>query len=455
MRCSFPVASALCLIPLFSCRTSPGGPSSGKQTILLQEAPSPLEVWRGLRFGMFIHWGPVSLKGTEIGWSRGGQVPKEEYDKLYLKFDPVKFDADAWAETARRAGMKYLVLVTKHHDGFCLWPTRYTKYNISNTPFQRDIVGELSEACRKKGILFCTYYSILDWYHPDYPTDSPGGRTKKPHPNMPRYFEYVKNQTREIIEKYGPIGVMWFDGQWEKPWTPEYGGALYDWLKALQPSLVINNRVSKVRRNAKGTALQDSRNAGDFDTPEQRIGGFDRKRPWETCMTLCRQWAWRPGDTMKSLKECLRTLLRTAGGDGNLLFNVGPMPDGRIEPRQAERLREMGRWLEKYGRCVYGTRGGPFMPGRWGASTCRGDRIDLFVFEWPAGGPLPLPPIGTAIVKAENLSGGAVSAAAGEGGGIALSVPQNRNSTERIPGTETKFIRARRTNTMVHMFWDS
>jgi len=140
-------------------------------------------------------------------------------------------------------------------------------------------------------------------------------------------------------------------------------------------------------------------------------------------MTLCRQWAWKPGDTMKSLKECLRTLLRTVGGDGNLLFNVGPMPDGRIEPRQAERLREMGRWLAKYGRCVYGTRGGPFMPGRWGASTCRGDRIDLFVFEWSAGGPLPLPPIGTAIEKAENLSGGAVSAAPAEGGGILLSVP--------------------------------
>lgn len=361
-----------------------------------------------MRFGMFIHWGPVSLKGTEIGWSRGAQVPAEEYDQLYKQFDPTLFDAAEWVKVAREAGMKYLVITSKHHDGFCLWDTEYTDYDIMASPFERDVLAELSGACRKQGVEFSIYYSLCDWYHPDYPTDSPGGRGKKTNHNMPRYFQYVKDQTREIIEKYGPLGLYWFDGEWEKPWTREYGNGLYDYLTALQPTLVINNRVSKGRRGMSGTTEQTRMNAGDYDTPEQQIGSFSRERPWETCMTICRQWAWKPDDAMKSLKECLQTLLHVVGGDGNLLFNVGPMPDGRIEPRQAERLREMGRWLEKYGQTVYGTRGGPFKPGKWGASTCRNDTIHLFVFSWPEEGPLSLPPIPMKIKRSRILTGGSV-----------------------------------------------
>ncbi len=415
----FPAIFFLCLL---SCRAPEPAAGPGKKPA---QAPSwkeatarALHRWRSLRFGMFIHWGPVSLKGTEIGWSRGSQVPKEVYDKLYLRFDPVEFDARAWAETARRAGMKYLVLVTKHHDGFCLWPTKYTDYNISKTPFKRDIVGELAAACREKGILFCTYYSILDWHHPDYPTDSPGGRGRKPHPDMGRYFRFVENQTGELVRRYGPLGVMWFDGDWEKPWTASLGRKLYAYLKGLQPSLLVNNRLGKT----KGKRLM-----GDFSTPEQKIGAFDRKRPWETCMTICRQWSWKPKDQLKSLEECLSILVRTAGGDGNLLLNVGPMPDGRIEPRQVKRLEEIGAWMKKYGDCIYGTRGGPFEPGPWGASTCKGDKINLFVLEWPFRGPLVLPPIPAKVVSARALSGGDLRFSQDEKG-ISLSLPRKDRS---------------------------
>ena len=167
-----------------------------------------LDRWRQMRFGMFIHWGPVSLKGTEIGWSRGAQVPQEEYDQLYKQFNPTRFNADEWVSLAKTAGMKYLVITSKHHDGFCLWDSRYTDYNIMATPFGRDVLAELSEACRRQGVMFCVYYSIPDWWHPDYPKGSPGGRTEKPNPNMPRYFEYVKNQTRELIDKYGKDGFV-------------------------------------------------------------------------------------------------------------------------------------------------------------------------------------------------------------------------------------------------------
>ena len=183
----------------------------------------PMQAWRDMKFGLFVHWGPVSLVGTEIGWSRGREVPSEEYDQLYKRFNPTLFDAEAWVTVAKRAGMKYLVLTSKHHDGFCLWPSKYTDYHIGNTPFKRDVMRELADACAKHGIQFCTYHSICDWYHPDYPLGSPGGSTKKPNPNMPRYYEYLRNQTREIIENYGPLGIMWFDGEWEEPWTLEYG----------------------------------------------------------------------------------------------------------------------------------------------------------------------------------------------------------------------------------------
>jgi alpha-L-fucosidase len=225
---------------------------------------------------------------------------------------------------------------------------------------------------------------------------------------MPRYYQHLKNQTKEIIDNYGPLGIMWFDGEWEKPWTREYGNDLYDYLKKIQPTLVINNRVSKGRQGMAGTTKESDLNSGDYDTPEQQIGGFNRERHWETCMTICRQWAWKPDDQMKSSKECIQTLLRTVGGDGNLLFNVGPMPDGRIEPRQVERLKEMGAWLKQYGDGVYATRGGPFKPGKWGASTCRDDKVYLFVMNWRSDGKLMLPAIDRKITSYRAFNSGQV-----------------------------------------------
>ena len=364
-----------------------------------------LQWWRDARFGMFVHWGPVSLQGTEIGWSRGAQVPTAEYDQLYRRFNPEKFDASEWVAIAKAAGMRYLVFTSKHHDGFCMWDSRYTDYDIMATPFARDVLKELAEACRQQEIRFCTYHSVCDWRHPDYPLGSPGGRVKKSDANMPRYEKYLRNQTREIVETYGPLGIMWFDGEWESPWTRERGNALYRMLLEQQPSLIINNRVSKGRRGMAGTTDQSEFNQGDYDTPEQRIGEFNRNRPWETCMTLCRQWSWKPEDEMKSRQECLQTLIRTVGGDGNLLLNVGPMPDGRIEPRQVRRLHEIGAWLDQNGTSVYGTRGGPFLPDEWGVSTCRGNKIFLFVMRWPDEGPLRLPAIPHRVTASRTLAG--------------------------------------------------
>ncbi|MBN2376280.1 MAG: alpha-L-fucosidase [Sedimentisphaerales bacterium] len=415
LRFSKGVLSCIILFVASSCLSAAKDPTPA--------GSDALEDWQGSRFGMFIHWGPVALKGTEIGWSRGAQVSVEEYDQLYKQFNPEQFNAEEWVRVAKEAGMKYIVLTSKHHDGFCLWPSQYTDYHIGNSPFKRDVIKELSEACKRQGIKFSTYYSVCDWHHPDYPLDSPGGKGKKTEHNMPRYYEYVKNQTREIIDNYGPLQVMWFDGEWEIPWTCEYGNGLYDYLKQIQPSLIINNRVSKGRHGMAGTTKQSELNAGDYDTPEQRIGGFKRDRPWETCMTICKQWAWKPNDKMKSLKECIQTLIMTVGGDGNLLFNVGPMPDGRIELRQVERLKEMGQWLKKYGDGIYNTRGGPFKPGKWGSATCKGNKIYLYVMNWQLNGQLRLPGIERKILNYRILSGD-TCALSQNAERITLEVPQ-------------------------------
>ncbi len=342
-----------------------------------------LKEFQSMKFGMFVHWGPVSLKGTEIGWSRGREVPADEYDNLYKEFNPVKFDADEWIKTLKEAGMKYFIITSRHHDGFSLWPTEYSDYNISSTPYKKDVLMEMKKACDKYGILFGTYYSICDWKHPLYPLGSPGGKTKKESGDMEKFVPLIKLQTKELIEKYNSK-ILWFDGEWEEPWTHEMGLDLYQYLKGLNENILINNRVDKGRKGMEGITISKEF-AGDFATPEQRVGTFDIENPWESCITICKQWAWKPNDEMKSLEECLSTLLKTVGGGGNLLFNVGPMPDGRIEPRQVERLKEMGEWLNKYGESVYETVGGPYKPNDKIASTRKGNKIYLHLINFKRG----------------------------------------------------------------------
>jgi len=354
--CMLALLGAVCTLPALAA----------VEPILTPALPEAIERWQDKRFAMFIHWGPVSLTGQEIGWSRGAQTPIDVYDHLYQRFNPTNFNAQDWVSVAQAAGMKYVVLTTKHHDGFCLWNTKYTDFNIMQSPFGRDVVKELSAACKKAGLAFGTYYSTCDWHHPDFPLGSPGGTTKKPNPDMDRYTRYLRGQVTELVQNYGPLIELWFDVPQET--GPDRGIPTANLVRSLQPDILINDRVG-------GTPA-------DFSTPEQQIGAFDLKRPWETCMTLCTQWAWKPNDQMKSLRECLQTLILTAGGNGNLLFNVGPMPDGRIEPRQVERFKEMGAWMNKYGETIYQTRGGPWKPTKAIASTRRGNTIFVHVLHW-------------------------------------------------------------------------
>lgn len=375
------------------------------------------------RFGMFIHWGPVSLRGTEIGWSRGDQVEVNDYDNLYKEFNPVLFDADAVVKTAKDAGMKYLTITARHHDGFCLWPTAYTDFNIKNTPYKKDIVGALNEACKKQGIKFCIYYSVLDWHHPDYPIHSPKDQTIDPKSDMNRYLLYMKNQLKELITNYDPY-MLWFDGQWEKPWTDEMGKDLYAYLKKLKPDVITNNRLGKEFAAMENKNIDASKMIGDYDTPEQVVGKLNMTTPWESCFTICNQWAWKPNDKMKSLKQCLDIVSKTAGGNGNLLLNVGPMPDGRIEARQADRLKEIGDWLKVNGEAIYGTLGGPYQPNNDYATTRKGNKMYLHVLNTSIA-KLNLKAIpGRKVKKASLLNGQPVDV--DQNGDISITLPASQ-----------------------------
>jgi alpha-L-fucosidase len=381
-----------------------------------------LHRWKDMRFGMFIHWGPVTLRGTEIGWSRGLQVPIADYDHLYQEFNPALFNAREWVSVAKAAGMKYLVITSKHHDGFCLWDSKYTDYDIMSTPFRRDVLKELSEECARQGILFCTYYSILDWHHPHYTTRYGGDTRPVSGSDMNLYRAYLKGQVEELIKTYH-TNMLWCDGEWEKSWTHDDGMDLYAFARGLNDSLLINNRVDKGREGMKGMTAS-GKYAGDFGTPEQEIGMFDNQRAWESCITVGTQWSWKPNDKLKSAGQCIQMLAKTAGGGGNLLLNISPMPDGRVEQRQRELLGQVGRWLAQYGESIYGTTGGPFRPEPWLAATSRGNRIYVHLFT-PPKEELRLPLLPNRKIKAARLLGGGMLNFTREGSQIVIPLPRD------------------------------
>ena len=333
-----------------------------------------LKWWREARFGMFIHWGPVSLKGTEISWSRAnsnpkcqnhGPIPVAVYDNLYKQFNPKEFDADRWVEVAKDAGMKYMVLTAKHCDGFLLWHSRTSDYNMAATPFRRDICAELAAAARKQGIRIGWYFSPMDWRDPDFRTERNAA-----------FVGRMQGELRELLGNYGRIDLLWFDWDFGEPLYDQAN--TYRLVKQLQPQIIIDNRLDLARGDDNREILSPN---ADYYTPEQRLGGYDDQHPWETCLTLGTQWAWKPNDTIKSTAEVLRTLAYCAGGDGNLLLNVGPMSDGRIEPRQVQVLQGVGDWLRQNGESIYGTRGGPFKSSNIVASTRKGNAIYVHLLK--------------------------------------------------------------------------
>lgn len=387
------------------------------------------EWWRAARFGMFIHWGLYAIpgRGEWVQWNE--QIPVGQYAKLADQFKPDRFDADAWAELARAAGLKYTVLTARHHDGFALFDDGPNPFTSVNSAARRDFVADYVKAVRKAGLGVGLYYSPLDWRFPGF--FFPDLQRENAEAMRAQYHRQVE----KLMSSYGKIDILWFDGgeadwlNFGADWVGAEGGAGrakrpagqhykggFNWqheqvhatIRRLQPQVLINGRADM---------------AEDFHAREGdgALGEFDNQHPWELCTTIAGAWGYQPNMQPKPLKHYIQLLANVAGRDGNLLLNVGPGPDGRIDPSQAERLREIGGWLGKHGSSIYATRGGPFLPGAYGVSTHRDQTIFVHVLNWPAD-KLVLPAIAARVTGASVLTGGEVRFTQGEHG-IELSVP--------------------------------
>ncbi|MEI6883132.1 MAG: alpha-L-fucosidase [Bacteroidota bacterium] len=384
---------SLSLIVILLCMLSGG--FAQKETAAQHE--QNMQWWRDARFGMFIHWGLYAVPAgawngkTEYGeWIRtSAQIPLETYNNFVPQFNPVDFNADEWVKAARDAGMKYIVITSKHHDGFCMFNTGQTDFSIMKTPFKKDPMTELAAACKKYGLKFCFYYSIMDWHHPDYlprrewEINRPAGNA-----DYDKYVTYMKAELKELLTNYGDIGVLWFDGEWESTWNQTRGLDLYYYVKSLQPQILINNRVGAGRLDMEGMT-KTGMFGGDFGTPEQQIPptglpGTD----WETCMTMNDHWGYNSSDkNFKSTEELIRMLSDIASKGGNYLLNIGPTASGQFPAESVGRLKEIGKWMSLNSEAIYGTQASPFSSTPWGKCTMKktgkGFRLYLHVFNWP------------------------------------------------------------------------
>jgi len=325
-----------------------------------------MQWWRDATFGMFIHWGAYAVPGGEyqgkivkgVGeWiMHSGNIPVPEYEKFVASFNPEKFNAKEWVAIAKNAGIKYIVITSKHHDGFCLWDSKVTNYDVMDAaPFKRDILKELSDACKEAGVKMCFYHSIMDWHQPDAESKKSYAHQNSANPDFAKYREqYLKPQLKELIQKYDPA-VIWFDGEWIPEWTEEQGKDLYNFLRNLKPDLIINNRVGKGRSGMQGmNKYKDA--AGDFGTPEQEILEGTADADWESCMTMNDTWGFKKTDNnWKSSENLIHNLIDIAAKGGNYLLNVGPTAEGLIPDASVERLKEMGDWININGEAIYAT----------------------------------------------------------------------------------------------------
>jgi len=398
---------------------------------VLAQAPAPetpaqrdarMAWWRDAQFGMFIHWGAYAVPaGTHKGERVAGigewimsraHIPIPEYEEYVHRFNPTRFDADEWVRIAKDAGMKYIIITSKHHDGFALFDSKVSSYDIMDaTPYKRDAIKALSEAAHRAGLKFGVYYSIMDWHHPDaqgpnYPDYN--SRTWS-NPNFGRYVEtYMKPQLKELLTQYPYIDVLWFDGEWIADWSDERGRDLYSYVRTIRPSLIVNNRVGHTRQGLSGLNSEGHVGLGDFGTPEQRVPpeglpGVD----WETCMTMNDTWGFKSyDDDWKDSRTLVRTLIDVASKGGNFLLNVGPTADGLIPAPIVSRLSEMGDWMKLNGEAIYGTTVSPSGMPAWGRYTAKPGKVYALVFDWPKDGKLTLAGMKEKPLRARLLADG-------------------------------------------------
>lgn len=414
MKTMFFATLASAFLFILACKKSPEEDQNTSSSTPVteqanQQIPDPISVqdarmswFRDARFGMFIHFGLYSeaagqWDGKEVDFTQyfGFRDPAK-WEQLLNKFNPEHFDADQIVLAAKKAGMKYLIITSKHHDGFCLFDSKYTDFDVMSSPFGRDIIGELSKACDRHDLRFGFYYSIIDLHHPDYLPRPAFDPRPSNDADFERYVKFMKNQLRELLTNYGKIDVVWFDGEWESSWTHERATDMWSFIRDLQPEALINNRIDKGRAGMQGMNTADHF-LGDFGTPEQELLKRNPGRDWETCQTMNRHgnWGWRKneGNYYSSL-ELTQQVIRCTSMGGNMLLNIGPKGDGSIPLPQQKRLTAIGKWMAIHGDTIYHSKASPYAsPPAWGCCTLKGKTLFCHIFDFPKNAKLVLPPV--------------------------------------------------------------
>ena len=404
-----------------------------------QPSPENLQARRefqDMKFGMFIHWGVYSVLGDGEWVFHNRKLKVDEYNRLPMFFDPEKFDAHAWVSLAKSAGMKYITITSRHHDGFAMFDSKISDWNIvQRTPYKKDPLKMLADECHRQGIKLFFYYSQLDWHNADY---YPRGVTswdngRPDHGDWDAYLDhYMDGQLTELLTNYGPVGGIWFDGMWDKPNADWHLDKTYALIHKLQPAaLIIPNHHQTPRP---GEDVQTF----ERDLPGQNTAGFNTnyvssQLPLESSDTLNENWGFNIGDSKyKSAAELERRLVRAAGNNSNLLMNIGPYPNGEIDPQFISRLHEVGEWMSKYGESIYNTRGGPIPAGDWGVTTQKENKIYVHVLNWSAP-MLALAPVTRKITAAHMLVENSSVEFTQNPDGVILKLPRTKEAeTDRV-----------------------
>ena len=387
------------------------------------------------KFGIFLHWGIYSMFGQGEWYMQTGGLDCHEYAKAASGFYPSKFDAKKWISAFKDAGAKYICFTTRHHDGFSMFDTQYSDYDIIDaTPFKRDIVKELADECSRQDMKLHLYYSHLDWTREDYyPLGKTGHKTgRKSHGKWETYYEFMNNQLTELLTNYGPIGAIWFDGMWDQPenfdWRLEEQYAL---IHKLQPACLIGNNHHKAPKEGEDFQMFER------DLPGENKAGYSAgteigNLPLETCQTMNGMWGYKVKDqNYKSSKELIRLLVKTAGKGANLLINIGPQPNGEIPELALDRLKGMGEWLRKYGETIYGTTAGNVMSAEWGTTTRKGDKLYVHILSDKMPQFITLP-INRKVKSATEFESGKAILKENIKGGIVLHTGNLSPDTDRI-----------------------
>lgn len=397
---------------LLSLLMMSGNPEENQETIVegiqgyvpAEEIMAAREAFRDNKFGVFIHWGVYSMLANGEWVMSKKKIPYSKYSLLPGGFYPSKFDAAQWVSAIKASGAKYITITSRHHDGFSMFGSKASSYNIVDaTPFGRDILKELADECRRQGITLNFYYSLVDWGRADYPKGTSGPDKCDKCADYDHYADFMCAQIKELLTGYGPVGCIWFDGDWDQIKKPAPGEEVkvdFDWqykriyelIHSLQPACLVGNNHHRV--NIPGEDIQ----IFERDVPGENTAGYSRTSsisaslPLETCQTMNKSWGYEiMDDAFKSTEEIIRLLVRTAGRNANLLFNVGPQPDGCIPAESLDRLAEVGKWMDVNGGTIYGTRATMLPPQDWGVLTHKDKKVFLHVTETPENGEIILP----------------------------------------------------------------